>query len=176
MSLVAEVSPEVVRSAGKVAAAVELRNILLVEGRATLAAQFVENNCQFPRKGWSVRVGHRGKFAIHKKNTLRTTLQFTFTATEKGSKGKPLLVISATFIAEYEMAQGFNPSTDDLDAFVNANAVFNCWPYWREYVHSTAARMNLPPITLPFFRVRTSHPVKAKHIGTGTRSPKQIGQ
>jgi hypothetical protein len=174
MSLVAEVTPDIVKSAGKVAAAVELRNILLVEGKAALAAQFVEKGCQFPQKGWSVQVGHRGKFAIQKKKTLRTTLQFTFTATEKGSKSKPLLVIAATFVAEYEMAEGFNPLTEDLNAFVNANAVFNCWPYWREYVHSTAARMNLPPLTLPFFRVRTPQPAKVKPLGAGSGSPKQI--
>jgi hypothetical protein len=158
MSLVAEVTPEIVKSAGRAAAGVELRNIFLLEGKGALAPQFVESGCKFPKKAWSVQVGHRGKFTVHKKSNLRTTLQFTFTATETGTSGKPLLAIAATFIAEYEMAEGFNPSTDDLNAFVKANAVFNCWPYWREYVHSTAARMNLPPLTLPFFRVRTPKP------------------
>ncbi|HEY2120650.1 MAG TPA: hypothetical protein VGH37_15780 [Candidatus Acidoferrum sp.] len=155
MSLVTEVSREVVKSAGRVAAGVELRNIFLLEGKAALAPQFVEAGCQFPKKGWSVKTGHRGKFTIDRKKTLRTTLQFNFNADEKESKGKPLLVIAATFLAEYEMAEGFNPSVEELNSFVHANAVFNCWPYWREYVHSTAARMNLPPLTLPFFRVRT---------------------
>jgi hypothetical protein len=167
MSLVAEVTPEIVKSAGRVAAGVELRNIFLLEGKGALAPQFVEDGCKFPKKGWSVAVGHHGKFTVHKKNTLRTTLQFTFTATEKGTKGRPLLVIAATFIAEYEMAEGFSPSTDDLNAFVKANAVFNCWPYWREYVHSTTARMYLPPLTLPFFRVRTPQSTKGKHLRSG---------
>jgi hypothetical protein len=173
MSLVAEVTPEIVKSAGKVASAVELRNILLLDGKVALAPQFVEGGCQFPKKGWSVQVRHRGKFMIHKK-TLRTTLQFTFTASEKGTKRKPLLAIAATFIAEYEMAEGFTPSTEDLNAFVNANAVFNCWPYWREYVHSTAARMNLPPLTLPFFRVRTPRPSRSKHLEVRSESAKLI--
>jgi len=62
---------------------------------------------------------HRGKFEIHKK-TLRTTLQFNFSAGEKGSAGKPLLAIAATSLREYEMAEGFNPSSEELHAFVNA--------------------------------------------------------
>jgi hypothetical protein len=173
MSLVAEVAPEIVRSAGRVAAAVELRNVFLLEARAALAPQFVEEGCQLPKKGWSIQVGHRGKFTIHQKKTLRTTLQFDFKASEAKSKGKPLLIIAATFIAEYEMAEGFNPPTEDLNAFVHANAVFNCWPYWREYVHSTAARMNLPPLTLPFFRVRTPQSAN-KHLERGTDLAKQI--
>jgi hypothetical protein len=173
MSLVAEVTPEIVKSAGRVAAGVELRNIFLLEGRAALAPQFVEEGCQFPKKGWSIQVGHSGKFTIQRKKTLRTTLQFNFRASETKSKGKPLLVIAATFIAEYEMAEGFSPSTEDLNSFVHANAVFNCWPYWREYVHSTAARMNLPPLTLPFFRVRTPQ-VENKRLESGAGLAKEI--
>lgn len=166
MSLVAEVSPEVVKSAGRVAAGVELRNIFLFEGKATLSPQFVEAGCQFPKKGLSVKTQHHGKFTVDRKKTLRTTLQFNFNAGEKESRGKPLLLIAATFIAEYEMAEGFNPSAEELNSFVHANALFNCWPYWREYVHSTAARMNLPPLTLPFFRIRTPQPAN-KRLGSG---------
>jgi hypothetical protein len=172
MSLVSEVGPEVIKAAGRVAAGTELRNIFLLEGKAALAPPFVEGGCQFPKKGWKVQVSHRGKFAVQKK-TLRTTLQFTFSASEKGSTGKPLLAIAGTFIAEYEMAEAFSPTSKDLDAFVNANAVFNCWPYWREYVHSTAARMNLPPLTLPFFRVRASQPTNQKRIETKLESTKK---
>jgi len=175
MSLVAEVAPEIIKAAGKVAAGTELRNIFLLEGKAALAPPFVEGGCQFPKKGWGVQIGHRGKFEIHKK-TLRTTLQFKFSAGEKGSAGKPLLAIAATFIAEYEMAEGFNPSSEELHAFVNANAVFNCWPYWREYVHSTAARMNLPPLTLPFFRVRAPRPAKQKRLRAETGLTKKLEQ
>jgi preprotein translocase subunit SecB len=85
-----------------------------------------------------------------------------------------LLAITATFIAEYEMAEGFSPSSEELNAFVNANAVFNCWPYWREYVHSTAARMNLPPLTLPFFRVRAPQPAEQRRFDAGNAGIKKL--
>jgi len=160
MSLVEEFKPEIIKAAGKVAAGTELRRIFLLQGKAALAPPFVEGGCQLSKKGWSVRVGHqRGKFNVNKM-TLRTTLQFHFSAGEEGTEDRPLVAIAATFIAEYEMAEGFNPSSKELNAFLKTNAVFNCWPYWREYVHSTAARMNLPPLTLPFFRIRAPQSAK----------------
>jgi preprotein translocase subunit SecB len=33
------------------------------------------------------------------------------------------------------------------------NGVFHVWPYWREMVQNTLARMGLPPLILPVFRV-----------------------
>ena len=44
-------------------------------------------------------------------------------------------------------------SSEELEAFGEVNAVFNAWPYWRELVQASLARMLLPPLTLPVFRV-----------------------
>jgi hypothetical protein len=38
-------------------------------------------------------------------------------------------------------------------AFATINEVFNAWPCWREYVQNVVARMGLPSITVPVFRV-----------------------
>jgi preprotein translocase subunit SecB len=45
-----------------------------------------------------------------------------------------------------------------LDAFAKTNAVFNAWPYWREFVQSTTVRMGLPPLVTPVFRFPTQPP------------------
>lgn len=176
MSLVTEVSPEVIRTAAKVVASVELRDIKLVEGRSLLSPAFVKGGCRFPPKRWAVNLGQHGRFNIREKNILCTTIDFSFVAREQGNaKKQPLMLIRATFLAEYEMASEFKPSKLELKSFLTANATFNCWPYWREYVQSTVARMNLPPPTLPFFRVRAQHPSKPKekHLPAGSQSAKQ---
>jgi hypothetical protein len=36
-------------------------------------------------------------------------------------------------------------ATEDAKAFVETNALYNAWPFWRELVHSTAARMGITP-------------------------------
>jgi len=45
------------------------------------------------------------------------------------------------------------------DAFARTNAIFNVWPYWREFVQSATVRLGLPALTLPLFRLQ---PVLAK--------------
>jgi hypothetical protein len=171
MSLIAEVSSKLVPIAGRVASRSELQNIVLVDGRATLSPAFVAEGCHFSSEGLSVQVQqHAGKVWIRDKNTLCTLIRFVFTAKEKNSKTKsPLLSISATILAEYQLAEGFVPSLEERRAFLAANAVFNCWPYWREFVQSTAGRMNLPPLTLPFFRVRPKESEKTKLLSQGKK-------
>jgi len=171
MSLIAEVSSRRVPIAGKVAARSELQNIVLVDGRATLSPSFLISGCHLSSEGWLVDVHrHRGKVWIRDKKILCTLIRFTFTAKEKGSKGKnPFLNIAATILAEYQLAEGFVPSLEERKAFLDVNAAFNCWPYWREFVQSTAGRMNLPPLTVPFFRVRPQEPAKTKLLGEGKK-------
>ena len=41
----------------------------------------------------------------------------------------------------------------DVEQFVYWNALFNAWPYWREYLSSTINRGNLPRFFLPVMRV-----------------------
>lgn len=171
MSLIAEVSSRLVPIAGRVASRSELQNIVLVDGRATLSPAFVTEGCHFSSEGLSVQVQqHAGKVWIRDRNILCTLIRFVFTAKEKNAKNKsPLVNISATILAEYQLAEGFAPSVQEQKAFLAANAVFNCWPYWREFVQSTAGRMNLPPLTLPFFRVRPQEPEKNKLLTDGKK-------
>jgi len=38
-------------------------------------------------------------------------------------------------------------------AFARTNGIYNAWPYWREFVQNMIARMNLPPLVIPVFRL-----------------------
>ena len=61
--------------------------------------------------------------------------------------------IRATFELSYTIPDEESFSPEHLEAFAEGNAVFNAWPYWRELVQASLARMSLPPLTLPVFRV-----------------------
>lgn len=52
------------------------------------------------------------------------------------------------------------PSGEVLEKFGQHNAIFNTWPYWREYLQSQLARMSLPTFMLPVFRL-PNHPADA---------------
>jgi hypothetical protein len=64
-----------------------------------------------------------------------------------------VIAITCQLRVEYELADGYNPSPEEVTAFKDGNAIFNCWGYLREYVQNTVARMNFPPVALPFLRL-----------------------
>jgi hypothetical protein len=42
---------------------------------------------------------------------------------------------------------------EKLEQWASSNALLHCWPYWREFCHSTLLRMNLPITMMPMMEV-----------------------
>jgi preprotein translocase subunit SecB len=57
--------------------------------------------------------------------------------------------IDVTFSLTYSLTSLDEIDDEKVDAFGKMNAVYNAWPYVREFVQSTLARMGLPALTLP---------------------------
>jgi hypothetical protein len=70
------------------------------------------------------------------------------------------------FALAYRLSDAPKYSDAVLEEFAQTNAVFNAWPYWREYIQTTSARMNLPPMTLPVFRVSPTLNQDAKPVNS----------
>ena len=68
---------------------------------------------------------------------------------EKGKK-KVMVLVTATYVVVY--AIGRQPSEEILSVFLNRNVRLNTWPFFREHVYSSSARMYLPPFVLPAFK------------------------
>jgi hypothetical protein len=63
--------------------------------------------------------------------------------------------MDAEFSAQYRLA-GSGDEHDlrpALDEFGRHNVGYHVWPYWREYVQSTCARLGIPPIPIPMYRI-----------------------
>lgn len=60
-------------------------------------------------------------------------------------------------VAEFRLTYGVDGSEplrrSDVEQFATWNAVFNAWPYWREFLSSTINRAQLPRFVLPVMRV-----------------------
>jgi hypothetical protein len=56
--------------------------------------------------------------------------------------------VTATFVLRYEW-QSDEPPTQELLAVFSDNAVHHMWPYWREFLQASTARLRLPPVVLP---------------------------
>ena len=60
--------------------------------------------------------------------------------------------VRGTFELRYRIPNDESFSSEELTAFAEINAVFNAWPYWRELVQASLARMSMPTLTVPVFR------------------------
>lgn len=90
--------------------------------------------------------------AVVNENRLTVTVKFALKICEEGSEVAAVLV-RCRFQADYEIMDGFQPSAEEIEAFKGGNAVFNCWPYFREFVQTSVTRMDYPPPTIPFLRL-----------------------
>lgn len=61
--------------------------------------------------------------------------------------------ISAEITVDYLIGTPEIPSQEKLEQWASSNAVLHCWPYWREYCHSTLLRMNLPVTMIPMLEI-----------------------
>ncbi|MDW7737916.1 hypothetical protein R9X37_21410 [Serratia marcescens] len=60
-----------------------------------------------------------------------------------------LQLIEAEFGAEY--SSNVLISEKELELFAKNNVGYHVWPYWREFVQSICARMNVPIKDVPFY-------------------------
>jgi preprotein translocase subunit SecB len=65
--------------------------------------------------------------------------------------------VECTFEVIYQLKPDFTPTPEQVKAFKDGNAIFNCWPYGRQYVQDTIQRLGFPPLILPLLRVQTRH-------------------
>ncbi|MCK9345423.1 MAG: hypothetical protein M0P64_04920 [Candidatus Pacebacteria bacterium] len=68
---------------------------------------------------------------------------------EGDSEESPLLQIMATFNALYRADEKLD--NDVLEAFSEQNVGYHVWPYWRELVQSSCARLNVSTLEVPFY-------------------------
>ena len=66
---------------------------------------------------------------------------------------KTVLLIRLRFELKYQLDPTVVASDDGLRAFAAVNGSFNAWPYCRAFVQSLSAQMDVPPLTIPVFRV-----------------------
>lgn len=65
-----------------------------------------------------------------------------------------LLHITGRFALSYRLKPKYSPNEAELQAFKDVNAVFNGWPFFREFVQSMCSRMGLQIAPIPLLRLR----------------------
>jgi hypothetical protein len=85
---------------------------------------------------------------------LNVVCDYSFKVTTGGVEAASANVM---YLLTYEIA-GDTPTERDIEAFAQVNGVYHSWPFLRQFLFDLTAKMGLPPLTLPVFRVfpRTS--------------------
>lgn len=61
--------------------------------------------------------------------------------------------ISARITVDYLIGISETPPQKELEHWASSSALLHCWPYWREFCHSTLLRMNLPIVMMPIMEI-----------------------
>ncbi len=142
--------------AAGVAQHVELRNVLLRNMSAKLKMPLVDasNVIESGKTDASVKI--TPAYSLDEPMlVLNVVVGFAISVSTQEEPSADVLELGA----EFELSYGLDspPPLDHRDALLSAfahiNGTYNAWPYLREFVQSTTARMTLPPVVLPVFRV-----------------------
>ena len=134
----------------RIVSVIEIKSVRLCEAHCRSAVHPSEAGGAI-----SVKISH--KAAVVKKpgedGSLRIETTFAMEVHSASDEEKLQAEIRGTFELSYKVPDDESFSSEELDAFGQVNAVFNAWPYWRELVQASLARMSMPLLAVPVFRL-----------------------
>ena len=148
----------------KVSDRVELENVRLMSCRC-------EHRRFVPRgeKTLSMKRHAEGKLD-EKASRVFVMVDFSLDVFVSGEdSSNPFATLVATFLLVYCIKDYEGITQECIDQFAETNGVYNAWPYWREFIQSTGARMSLPNLTVPVLRL--GKPVLSPSAVTSTKVP-----
>jgi len=87
---------------------------------------------------------------------LSAEVRFALIGVQEQDVTKKVVDLSALLEISYRLTKEVELTPKQLSAFGKLNVLYNAWPYWREFVQNTVARMALPPLVVPVFRIARS--------------------
>jgi hypothetical protein len=152
MPILIELDPTELQASG-----VFSRNADLLAIRVSSASFSVPGDLPQDVKGslsTGIRFTPKDASVLESKAKVLTSFEYVITRSEKNKPKEILVRIDCVLAAIYQLKPGYSPTDGEIRAFHKANVVFNCWPYFREFVQGSASRMNIPPPPVPFVRVQ----------------------
>ena len=126
---------------------VELKDVCLITSKCNQTPK-----AHFGKKTYNI--DYSAKVQTDKKNGYIIVIPgFHFEAFGKNENKEPVIVIDASFVLTYKIDNFHGLTQKGFEQFANLNGIYNAWPYWREFVQNTIARMGLPALSIPVFRI-----------------------
>jgi hypothetical protein len=80
-------------------------------------------------------------------------VSFEYTAWDSSEPSERLFLVNCTFEVAYRIRDGYVPTEEERSSFSRGTAVFNCWPYAREFLRDITARLGHQTPVLPLLRI-----------------------
>lgn len=146
--------------AARVAERVEIQGVLVSQVEAKRGPDTDTRDDDFDVE---IKIPQLGMSKDPEKGRFWVFLTFELSGTGKGEGvDETALSIKATFVVTYSLDSFEDLSEENFRAFAELNGIFNAWPYWRELVQSTTARMGLDQVVVPVYRVSRKRAPKAE--------------
>jgi hypothetical protein len=84
---------------------------------------------------------------------LTIEVSFEYSAWDSSEPPERLFLVNCTFEVTYKMNRDYDPTPDEISSFSRGTAVFNCWPYAREFLRDITARIGQQTPVLPLLRI-----------------------
>lgn len=151
MSILIELAPVELQRSHSFSRQSEILDVKLTSGSFSVEERFSEGD-----EALSVGVRFTPQDVLVQDGCVRAVTFFECIITRSSDEENvdPLAKFECFLAATYHLHGNFSPSTEELSAFHRANVIFNCWPYFREFVQTSASRMNIPPPPIPFVKVQ----------------------
>jgi hypothetical protein len=132
------------------------------------AAQSLQTHCELRLiallrcAGWKAPTGTplSEPYTLNESHSSATKLvgdvlavEVAFVAFAVDAKKTKVFSVECAYELCYGLKEGYRPEGNEIEAFKNGNAIFHCWPYFREFFQNLTSRMGEAPPPLPFLRV-----------------------
>jgi hypothetical protein len=106
---------------------------------------------------------------FHIGNQFVVEVSFEYAAWDSAETPERIFLVNCTFEVCYRMRDAYVPNEAEKSSFSRGTAVFNCWPYAREFLRDITARLGHQAPVLPLLRItpKKTEP-KADAVGSAT--------
>lgn len=146
----------------------EIESISLLSSnarRAKTGVSFVEP--------YSVRPSLSSVSSAQDGNLFIVDVSFDYSAWDSSEPSMQLFQVACTFEVCYRLREDYAPTEEEKTSFSRGTAVFNCWPYAREFFRDITARLGQIAPALPLLRIipkQTHQPAEQQPV---LESPKK---
>lgn len=141
---------ELVQEYNSLVANIELQVVNLLSSRSVVTEA---NEGEQPDSVIIAPPGFRWRFSEDDR-ILQCGVKFEVRAIAPTDYGPLAVDVIVEYVLLYGLSNGDGTPTDQVaEKFAERNAVFNAWPFFREFAHSQVSRMGLPQIVIPLYRL-----------------------